>query len=102
MSRTRALTEASNTAINAVIDTVNVLNNRYYVARNHTDEGCFYFPEPSDSPVVFRGTCDLSIPALANFNPVQVRLLIFYFCANSMFQIFFIVCSFKYPTLQKT
>lgn len=75
MSRTRSLTEEAISAINEVISTVEVLNNRYYVTKDHSDAACFYFPEPSDSPVSFRGQCNLTIPAMPNFDPVRVRLI---------------------------
>ncbi|CAG9789457.1 unnamed protein product [Diatraea saccharalis] len=61
MSRTRSLTPEANAAINQKINTINVLNNRYYEEISHSDEDCFYFPEPSQTPVQFRGQCDPNI-----------------------------------------
>ncbi|KAJ2953455.1 hypothetical protein O0L34_g1049 [Tuta absoluta] len=71
MSRTRSLTPAANERINQKVNEVRVLNDRYYKVVNNTDAACFYFPEPNpNQSVTFRGQCDLSIPAVANFNAV--------------------------------
>ncbi|XP_075983119.1 uncharacterized protein LOC142981240 isoform X2 [Anticarsia gemmatalis] len=72
LSRTKTLTTASNTAINNVMNTLNILDQRYYVSRDQTPQGCFYFPEPEPgSPVVFPGQCDATISAVPNFNAAQ-------------------------------
>ncbi|XP_038206910.1 uncharacterized protein LOC119828739 [Zerene cesonia] len=68
MSRSRNLTENAVANINRVINNIQVLNNRYYEIVDQSDEGCFYYPLPGAGPVVFRGQCDLSIPAISNFN----------------------------------
>ncbi|CAH0728579.1 unnamed protein product, partial [Brenthis ino] len=69
LSRTKQLTAAATTAINNLMSTVQVLDNRYYINRNHTDPGCFYFPVPQPgTPVVFPGQCDQTIQAVPNFN----------------------------------
>ncbi|XP_064074025.1 uncharacterized protein LOC113399468 [Vanessa tameamea] len=69
LSRTKSLTPNAVTAINNVVNTIPVLDNRYYESKDQSREGCFYYPEPQpDVPVVFPGQCDLTIPAIANFN----------------------------------
>ncbi|RVE53897.1 hypothetical protein evm_001559 [Chilo suppressalis] len=70
MSRTRSLTQEAGAAINATINTINVLNNAYYQQISHSDVDCFYFPEPSltPPPVRFRGRCDPNIAVVPNFN----------------------------------
>lgn len=73
MSRTNTLSDAANTAINNIVNGINVLNDRYYNTVDRSDSACFYYPEPSvNTPVVFRGQCDLTIPAVANFDPTRV------------------------------
>ncbi|CAB3249407.1 unnamed protein product [Arctia plantaginis] len=72
LSRTRELTNESITEINAVIDTIPVLDERYYLNRLQSPEDCFYFPEPEpNTPVIFRGQCDDNIAAISNFNETQ-------------------------------
>ncbi|KAI8424832.1 hypothetical protein MSG28_006760 [Choristoneura fumiferana] len=69
LSRQRTLAPASVTAINNAINNVQVLSNEYFEYRDHTDEGCFYYPEPvAGKPVVFPGQCDDTIQAVPNFN----------------------------------
>ncbi|XP_063387670.1 uncharacterized protein LOC134673601 [Cydia fagiglandana] len=68
MSRTTELTEAAVTSINQIIDSVDVLNNRYYQEVDNTDAGCFYYPYADGNPVVFRGQCNESIPVVTGFN----------------------------------
>ncbi|XP_047536967.1 uncharacterized protein LOC125070976 isoform X1 [Vanessa atalanta] len=69
LSRTKTLAPNAVTAINNVVNTIPVLDNRYYESKDQSREGCFYYPEPQpDVPVVFPGQCDLTIPAIANFN----------------------------------
>ncbi|XP_050354414.1 LOW QUALITY PROTEIN: uncharacterized protein LOC126776158 [Nymphalis io] len=68
LSRTRELSAAATQRINQVISTIDVLDERYYNRIDHSDNGCFYYPTPGASPVVFRGQCDESIPVVTNFN----------------------------------
>ncbi|XP_045776254.1 uncharacterized protein LOC123874798 [Maniola jurtina] len=69
LSRTRQLTSAAVTAINNAVARIPVLDERYYVPRDHSNQGCFYYPEPEEGkPVVFPGQCDSSIQAVPNFN----------------------------------
>ncbi|XP_052744153.1 uncharacterized protein LOC112046433 [Bicyclus anynana] len=69
LSRTTTLTNAAVTAINTAAASIPVLDDRYYVTRDHSDQGCFYYPEPEPGkPVVFPGQCDDTIQAVANFN----------------------------------
>ncbi|XP_063628207.1 uncharacterized protein LOC134799701 [Cydia splendana] len=68
MSRTTELTDAAVTSINQIIDSVDVLNNRYYQEIDNTDAGCFYYPYADGNPVVFRGQCNESIPVVTGFN----------------------------------
>lgn len=82
LSRTRALTAAAATAINAVVSTVPVLDDRYYIVRNHTEDGCFYYPEPSsDTAVFFRGQCSDSVTVVQNFDVAAVS---FYFAGGDV------------------
>ncbi|XP_046971595.1 uncharacterized protein LOC124538552 isoform X1 [Vanessa cardui] len=69
LSRTKALTQNAATIMNNVINTIPVLDNRYYEQKDQSREGCFYYPEPQpDVPVVFPGQCDTTIQAVAGFN----------------------------------
>nr|WFP52431.1 polycalin [Plutella xylostella] len=69
LSRTRQLTAAANTAINAIISNIDVLEQRYYVIRDHSPTACFYYPDVNpEKSVRFRGRCDESIAVQNNFN----------------------------------
>ncbi|XP_047994051.1 uncharacterized protein LOC125232436 [Leguminivora glycinivorella] len=68
LSRTTELTEAAVASINRIIDSVDVLNNRYFQAIDNSDAGCFYYPYADGNPVVFRGQCNESIPVVTDFN----------------------------------
>ncbi|KAL0819468.1 hypothetical protein ABMA28_007573 [Loxostege sticticalis] len=71
LSRTRSLTENATNAINQVIDSVNVLDSRYYYQIDRSEEACFYFPEPDLSrPVRFRGRCQ-NVTTVQNFNATR-------------------------------
>lgn len=72
MSRTRELTAAAEARINAIINRVDVLNERFYEADDQSDEACFYLPPAGPNTPIFRGQCDLSIPAVGNFRPGDV------------------------------
>ncbi|CAH4038096.1 unnamed protein product [Pieris brassicae] len=74
LSRSKSLTTDAHTAINAVINTIPVLNQKYYERNNQSAEGCFYFPDPEPGKVVeFPGKCDQNIPAIPNFNFTAFR-----------------------------
>lgn len=76
LSRTKQLTAAATTAINTAMNTIDVLDQQYYVPVDQSTEGCFYFPEPElGKLVVFPGQCDENIAAVANFNLNQVIAL---------------------------
>ncbi|CAH2094770.1 unnamed protein product [Euphydryas editha] len=68
LSRTTELTAAANTRINQVISGIDVLNERYYIEIDHSDDACFYYPTPDGNPVIFRGQCDENITVVNNFN----------------------------------
>lgn len=74
LGRQRSLSNDDNESIDNVINTVNVLNNRFYQEVDNTDSSCFYFPEPNNEPVVFRGQCDFSIPTVTNFDAARVSI----------------------------
>ncbi|CAF4867626.1 unnamed protein product [Pieris macdunnoughi] len=74
LSRSKSLTPGAQTAINAVISTIPVLNQKYYEPNNQSAEACFYFPDPAPGKVVeFPGKCDQTIPAVPNFNLTAFR-----------------------------
>ncbi|CAK1583857.1 unnamed protein product [Parnassius mnemosyne] len=74
LSRTKQMPAAGNTAINAIMNTIPVLDQRYFVAKDQSREGCFYYPEPQpDVPVVFPGPCDENIEVVRNFNLQQFQ-----------------------------
>ena len=75
LSRTRDLSANATTKINRVINSINVLNQRYYSSIEHSDSACFYYPEADGSPVVFRGQCDGNIPVVTNFNATAVSVI---------------------------
>ncbi|KPI92172.1 Apolipoprotein D [Papilio xuthus] len=68
LSRTRNLTPTAINNINSVINSVDVLNNRYFEIVDQSDSGCFYYPVPSNSPVIFRGQCDPNIRVVTGFD----------------------------------
>lgn len=75
LSRTKALSEQADAAINAIINTIPVLDSRYYQRRDQTVDGCFYFPEPQPGvPVVFPGQCDDSLAAVPGFSLSDVSI----------------------------
>lgn len=56
------------------MNTVDVVDQRYFRNMDQSPEGCFYFPEPQlDVAVVFPGQCDTTVPVVQNFNFTQVR-----------------------------
>ncbi|CAG5005077.1 unnamed protein product [Parnassius apollo] len=72
LSRARQLSDNATNNINQVVNGINVLNSRYYVNIDHSDDACFYFPNATaNTPVVFRGQCDLNIPVVTNFSLSQ-------------------------------
>ncbi|XP_013135715.1 PREDICTED: uncharacterized protein LOC106101136 [Papilio polytes] len=75
LSRTRNLTPAAVNNINRVINTVDVLNNRFFEIIDQSDSGCFYYPVPSNNPVVFRGQCDPNIRVVTGFDVARYLLL---------------------------
>lgn len=74
MSRTNTLTANATNTINQIINGINVLNNRYYQLIDRSDDACFYFPEPSSDPVVFRGQCNENITVVQNFDAARVSI----------------------------
>ncbi|XP_053614015.1 uncharacterized protein LOC128677296 [Plodia interpunctella] len=68
MSRSHSLNETVLEAMDEIIDSINVLNNVYYTDVLHSENDCFYFPEPNNQAVIFRGQCNESISVLQNFN----------------------------------
>lgn len=74
LSKTDNLNAIANASINAVLDQVNVLDQRYYVNVDRTPAGCFYFPVPDGNPVRFRAQCDESIPVATGFDPEAVSI----------------------------
>lgn len=74
LSRSNELTVEANANISQIINSIDVLNNQYYNNMDRSEIDCFYFPDANpDTPVRFRGTCNESIPAVPNFDPVQVH-----------------------------
>ncbi|XP_069360734.1 uncharacterized protein [Maniola hyperantus] len=71
LSRTRELTSTAKTQIDRTVNSINVLNERYYMKIEHSDNACFYYPIPDGRPVVFRGQCDQNIPVVAGFNALS-------------------------------
>ncbi|GBP17935.1 Apolipoprotein D [Eumeta japonica] len=68
LSRTKELSAPANDVMNNIINSIPVLDNRYYQIRDQTPEGCFFYPEPVEGqPVVFPGQCDETIQAAADF-----------------------------------
>ncbi|CAK1550414.1 unnamed protein product [Leptosia nina] len=67
LSRSKELSTDANNKINTIINSINVLNSKYYKKIDHSDDACFYLPTPDGKPVVFRGLCDETIPVVANF-----------------------------------
>lgn len=58
-----------------IINTVDVLDQRYYEVKDQTDEGCFFYPEAiPGEPVYFPGTCDDSIATVTDLDVARVRI----------------------------
>lgn len=75
LSRRRELSWFSQEEVNQIIDSILDLNHIYFHQTDQTDDGCFYFPEPSpDQLVEFIGPCDDSIPVVENFDIPNVRI----------------------------
>lgn len=72
MSRTRQLSDAAITNINNVINSIEVLNNRYFEEVDNSDAGCFYYPIPDGNAVEFRGQCDENVRVVTNFDVPRV------------------------------
>ncbi|OWR44741.1 chlorophyllide A binding protein precursor, partial [Danaus plexippus plexippus] len=71
MSRTRDLSPNAIQNINRIVDSIDVLNNRYYEVLDHSDDGCFYLPTPDqNSQVIFPGQCDPNINVVTSFDAV--------------------------------
>ncbi|XP_026333313.1 uncharacterized protein LOC113240270 [Hyposmocoma kahamanoa] len=68
LSRTRSLSANATSAIDQIIDSIQVLNNRFFETVNNSDDACFYYPEANGQPVVFRGICDQNIPVVTGFD----------------------------------
>ncbi|CAH0594385.1 unnamed protein product [Chrysodeixis includens] len=74
LSRTKALTHDANIKINEIISNYKFLDDRYYIKRDQSPEGCFYYPEPQPGvPVEFPGVCDENIAAVPAFNFDQFK-----------------------------
>lgn len=72
MSRTSTLSASANTAIDSIVNGINVLDNQYYQQIDQSDTGCFYFPIPDGNTVFFRGQCDESVQVVSQFNVERV------------------------------
>lgn len=73
LSRTKELTDAATNAINAKINSIDVLDQIYYQPRDQTRDGCFFYPEPVlGEPVIFPGQCDEQIPVVLDFQENSV------------------------------
>ncbi|XP_061721997.1 uncharacterized protein LOC133528578 [Cydia pomonella] len=58
LSRSPALTDEANNAINTIISNTQGLLGDYYQTQTHTDQDCFYVPEPvPGESVLFPGAC---------------------------------------------
>ncbi|CAF4867620.1 unnamed protein product [Pieris macdunnoughi] len=68
LSRSRQLSETAQNEINSTMSTIRELDQRYFITRNHTEAGCFYHRDQSQTSVVFSGRCDTTITAVPNFN----------------------------------
>lgn len=99
VSRTRQLPESAQIEVNQVINSIIDLNHVYYQQTDQTDDGCFYFPEPSPDQVVeFRNPCDESIPVVSDFNLLAVSIFIYLpqvLCKTQIFDSKELSCAFK-------
>lgn len=64
--------------INAIIDTIPVLNEEYYRVVDNSNAACFYYPEFTGEPVTFRGQCDNSIPVVQSFDLNKVNIFMYF------------------------
>lgn len=73
MGRRNTLLQDSINKINQIVDSINVLDARYYQKIGRTDADCFYFPKPNPNKnVVFPGQCDQNIPVVQQFDAERV------------------------------
>ncbi|XP_045533466.1 uncharacterized protein LOC123720757 isoform X2 [Pieris brassicae] len=68
LSRNRQLSETALSVINSTMSTIRELDQRFFIKRNHTEAGCFYHRDQSQTSVIFSGRCDTTISAVPNFN----------------------------------
>ncbi|CAH0690320.1 unnamed protein product [Spodoptera exigua] len=69
LSKEKFLSSDDETAISNAMADIKVLDQRYFVSRDQSPEGCFYFPDPQPGvPVVFPGQCDDNIAAVSSFD----------------------------------
>ncbi|CAH4038097.1 unnamed protein product [Pieris brassicae] len=68
LSRNRQLSETALSVINSTMSTIKELDQRFFIKRNHTEAGCFYHRDQSQTSVIFSGRCDTTISAVPNFN----------------------------------
>lgn len=68
LSRTKQLSPNASAEIDRIVNNIPVLNEQYYVKRDQTKEGCFYYPEPQPGKVVeLPGQCE-NVQGISNFN----------------------------------
>ncbi|KAF9816947.1 hypothetical protein SFRURICE_016828 [Spodoptera frugiperda] len=68
LGRSRQLSQGDQSAVNDVVNSHIELNYRYYKPTDQSFDGCFFYPEASDQPVVFRGQCEsVNVQAMSDF-----------------------------------
>ncbi|KAG7297779.1 hypothetical protein JYU34_018521 [Plutella xylostella] len=72
LSRTKELSNEANAVMDRIINSIDVLDQRYYQIKDQTPEGCFFEPLPTGRPVVYPGKCDANIRAVPNFDLTKV------------------------------
>lgn len=78
LGRSKQLLPAQATeTINNIINTIPVLDNRYYTTKDQTADGCFFIPTPEPGKeVVFPGSCNDDIAVVNNFDISQVSSVV--------------------------
>lgn len=84
LSRQPTLSAAGTAVIDNVVDSIDVLDERYFFPQSHTEESCSYVPSANGEPVVFWGQCDNSVQAVANFDLARVSLTKLSYSKNTM------------------
>lgn len=89
LSKTTTLNEDAQAQINVKLDEIQVLKQKYYVERKHTEDDCFYYPNNDGGPVLLGGQCisDAQVPAVTGFISSKVGNMFLTWNSNQTFNL---------------